>query len=134
MYNRAVVTPAAPSYIDLCRTNPEAGFKKAIGRTPSPPSCSRANRVFVPLIFYARGDVSEEVNNLIRQFADRISARRNQPISTALLNIEISLSNCSTTNHCYCSHRQILRSNSPYEKTLKKLVRAFKMKVENQAS
>jgi hypothetical protein len=43
-------------------------------------------------MFHTYGDVSVEVTNLIRQLADRISARRNQPLSTALLNIKISLS------------------------------------------
>jgi hypothetical protein len=90
IYDPTVITPTAPSYIDLCRTNLEAGFKKARYRknTKYVAPCSRANRVFIPLMFYTYWDVSVEVINLIQQLADRISARRNQPLSTALLNIK----------------------------------------------
>jgi hypothetical protein len=86
-YDPAVITPTAPSYIDLCRTKPQAGFKNTKYVAP----CSRANRVFAPLMFYAYGDVAEEVTNLIRQLADIISAQRNQSLSTSLLNIKISI-------------------------------------------
>jgi hypothetical protein len=69
MYDPTVITPTAPSCIDLYRINRQAGFKKARYRknTKYVDPCSRANRVFVPLMFYAYGDVSEEVINLIRQ-------------------------------------------------------------------